>query len=493
MDRVLTRFVSMLKQNGMAVSPAETIDALCGLAYTGLDERETVRTVLCSTLIKDTQDIPLFDALFDRFFSLPKRSSAADPALTTETEPEALILERGGADAVPNNDSPDSAAAVDILFDPEKIGEMFNPAHDPDAINFATLAQHLVLSRSRSLIDQARKRTYQLNSRAAPAGVRPGELSLDQAIAEIEPGLLAAALTELLDDLRELELDPDLLDQLSRQMDGVIARLPELLQSYIQRDLALQPEAVETGTSPDYQFSAEEQHTMAEIIRRLGRQMRGALSHRRRTDHSGRINVAHTIRNSLKYDGIPFDPVLASRRDERPRLVVICDISLSVRNTARFTLHLLYSLQALFERVRSFVFVDDLAEVSTHFERLPLDDAIGLVFSGGVIDPDANSNYGRALEQFYEQHRSAVTPRTTVMILGDGRGNRNPPNAWVLEALRRRAKQLIWLTPETRGTWQLAGSDMPIYAPICHRVEVVRNLEQLGEVAQDLVRRISTQ
>jgi len=183
--------------------------------------------------------------------------------------------------------------------------------------------------------------------------------------------------------------------------------------------------------------------------------------------------------------------VLARRRDERPRLVVICDISLSVRHTARFMLHLLYSLQALFTRVRSFVFVSDLAEVSSLFERLPIDAAIGQVFSGAVIDPDANSNYGRALELFYEQHRGAITPRTTVLILGDARGNRNPPNAWVLEALRRRARQLIWLTPESRGTWQLAGSDMPTYAPICHRVEVVRNLDQLGEVAADLGRMLS--
>ena len=169
----------------------------------------------------------------------------------------------------------------------------------------------------------------------------------------------------------------------------------------------------------DYRFTEDEQRAMTEIIQRLGRQMRGALAHRRTVDYTGRINVAQTIRSSMKYDGIPFVPVLARRQDERPRLVVICDISLSVRHTARFMLHLLYSLQALFTRVRSFVFVSDLAEVSALFERLPLDTAIGQVFSGAVIDPDANSNYGRALELFYEQHRGAITPRTTVLILGE--------------------------------------------------------------------------
>jgi hypothetical protein len=76
-----------------------------------------------------------------------------------------------------------------------------------------------------------------------------------------------------------------------------------------------------------------------------------------------------------------------------------------------------------------------------------------------------------------------------VIILGDGRGNRNPPNEWVLENIRRRARELIWLNPESRGSWTLGGSDMLLYEPICHRVEVVRNLTQLGKVAEDLLRR----
>jgi uncharacterized protein with von Willebrand factor type A (vWA) domain len=180
--------------------------------------------------------------------------------------------------------------------------------------------------------------------------------------------------------------------------------------------------------------------------------------------------------------------VVTRYRNDKPRLVVICDVSLSVRNTARFMLHLVYSLQSLFEQVRSFVFVSDLADASQYFEQLSIDEAIATVFNGELLDADANSNYGRALAIFHQQHLTTVTHQTTVLILGDGRGNRNPPNAWALEEIRRRAKQLIWLSPEPRGSWGLGSSDMPLYEPICHRTEVVRNLKQLGQVAEHWLR-----
>ncbi|MFO1146166.1 MAG: VWA domain-containing protein, partial [Rhodospirillales bacterium] len=113
---------------------------------------------------------------------------------------------------------------------------------------------------------------------------------------------------------------------------------------------------------------------------------------------------------------------------------------------------------------------------------------IAAVLDGKLVDCDANSNYGRALGIFCQRHLSVVTRETTVIVLGDGRGNRNPPNVAALEEIRRRCRQLVWLSPEPRGSWDLGSSDMPLYVPVCHRSEVVRNLSQLGQVADDLIR-----
>jgi hypothetical protein len=378
-------------------------------------------------------------------------------------------------------------------FEPEKMVTRFNPHQDPNRLSLSALSQGLILNRNKGLLDKVMKRvTHQLNVRRVANIAQSGELNFGDALQQLDEDLVVNAAEALLDDLRDLDVDEKLINQLASRIDGIIANLPELLKRYMEREMALQrgqdPHPEPVRSAYQYRFTETERREMEEIIRRLGRRMKGARSYRRVVSRRGRIHVARTLRSSIMYDGIPFNPVLTSQRNDKPRMVVICDVSLSVRNTARFMLHLVYSLQSLFDQVRSFVFVSELADASQYFEQLNIDEAIAAVFSGDLIDCDANSNYGRALEAFCQRHLGTVTNQTTVIILGDGRGNRNPPNVWALEEIRRRAKQLIWLSPEPRGSWGLGSSDMPLYEPVCHRAEVVRNLKQLGQVAEELIR-----
>jgi uncharacterized protein with von Willebrand factor type A (vWA) domain len=504
MDAAVNRFIYLLKRNGVRISPSESIDAMQALGYITLDNREAMRTVLRSTLIKDIHDIPVFEELFEVFFAWP----APDRRRTSghghdhhhhddePKEPERMVFEpedRGITD--PDGRHPHGQPAdIRDYFEADKMVTRFNPHQDPNRLSLSALSQNLILNRNKGLLDRVMKRvTHQINVRRVKNLAQAGELNFNEGLEQLDADLLVNAVEELLDDLRNLAVDENLVNQLARQIDGIIANLPELLKRYIEREMALQrqqePAPAAVDSAYDYHFSERERREMEDIVRRLGRHMRGARSYRRFISHRGRISIAHTLRRNMVYEGIPFDPVLTSRRDEKPRLVVICDVSLSVRNTARFMLHLLYSLQSLFEQVRSFAFVSDLVDVSQYFEQLDLAQAIGTVFNGGLLDVDANSNYGHALEIFCQRHLGTVTQQTTVIILGDGRGNRNPPNAAALETIRRRAKQLIWLSPEPRGSWGLGSSDMPLYEPICHRAEVVRNLKQLGQVTEDLIRR----
>jgi uncharacterized protein with von Willebrand factor type A (vWA) domain len=194
------------------------------------------------------------------------------------------------------------------------------------------------------------------------------------------------------------------------------------------------------------------------------------------------------LRHNLHYEGVPFQPVLRRRREQRPRLVLLCDVSLSTRNLARFWLHLVHQMQSLFSKVRTFVFVADVVEVTHLFAEHTLHRAVETIFGGQLLDVDTNSDFGRAAEQFRGNFLTAVNRRTTVVILGDGRNNGRPPNEGALEEIARHARRVIWLTPEPKWGWSLGGCDMPLYAPLCHRVEVVRTVEQLAGVADDLVR-----
>src|SRR5919112_78141 len=237
-----------------------------------------------------------------------------------------------------------------------------------------------------------------------------------------------------------------------------------------------------------FDFSASEQREMEVAIRRIPRRIYGAKTRRLRRDRTGRISVAHTLRHNVQYEGIPFDPVLRRRREGRPRVTLLCDVSLSTRNLARFWLQLTYQMQSLFSKVRTFVFVAEMAEVTQLFEEHNMHRAVDEIFSGRVLDADVNSDFGKAAEQFRNEHLSTINHRTTVVLLGDGRNNGKHPNVEALEEIAQHAKQTIWITPEPRWGWSLGSCDMPLYESICDRVEAVRTVDQLASVAEDLVK-----
>jgi uncharacterized protein len=483
MDAAINRFICALKRCGIGISPAESIDAMQALTCVNLADREMAKTALRTTLIKDIRDAPVFDEQFDVFFGVA--ASLARPAGKAEPEvSEAAALPEGKRLVLDTED--DGIAISDT-----------GPARSSESLkiqpgSLEELARNLVVRQAQAMLDQLMQRaSHQVNVRAASAHAKPGALNFADEMPTLDADLVLAAIEQLLGDLVELEVDEGMIEQLRAEAASVVQQLPESLRRYLEQQLALKAQSERDiqrrPRAPANQFGEAERREMEEIVRRLGRRMRGARSYRRVVSQRGRIHVARTLRQSMVYDGIPFKPVVTSQRNEKPRIVVICDVSLSVRTTARFMLLLVYSLQDMFDQVRSFVFVSDLADASQHFEQQGIDEAIAAVFSGALIDCDANSNYGQAFDIFSRRHLATVTDQTTVIILGDGRGNRNPPNVAVLEDIRRRAKQLIWLSPEPRGSWGLGSCDMPLYAPVCHRAEVVRNLKQLGEVTESLL------
>jgi uncharacterized protein len=135
--------------------------------------------------------------------------------------------------------------------------------------------------------------------------------------------------------------------------------------------------------------------------------------------------------------------------------------------------------------------VADTAEVTNLFAEHPVERALDLIFGGDVLDVDADSDYGTAFGRFREEYPDIVTRRTTVVILGDGRGNGHDANSEALEEIARRAKQVIWLTPERRNMWRLGRCDLPRYAEFCNRVDVVRDLDGLDRATDDILAGLS--
>jgi len=160
-----------------------------------------------------------------------------------------------------------------------------------------------------------------------------------------------------------------------------------------------------------------------------------------------------------------------------------------VRATSRLMLLFTWTLQSLFARVRSFIFVSELAEVSSYFRDAKPQEAIDVATTSDVIPLSANSNYGNALAQFARRHLGSVTRRTTVLIIGDGRNNFNEAHTWALEDLRRRARRVVWIATEPATSWGFGDSEMAAYARAVNQVVVVRSLGDLERVAEQLVPR----
>ena len=300
---------------------------------------------------------------------------------------------------------------------------------------------------------------------------------------------LALALQEMLGSLSPLALD-----LVSGRLRAALDALEEAARRYAELEQRARMEARRRRSLAPAGFASltrADMERMENAVRRLAERLRARLAKRERA-RRGALHVRRTLRRNMALGGFPARLAFRRRRPERPDVVVLCDVSDSVRYVSRLMLVFVHTLQELFTRVRSFVFVSDLGEVTEAFRReRDVARAAHLATAARVVSLFGNSNYGRALKTFHEQHRSAVTRRTTVIIIGDGRNNYHPPNAWVLDELRRRARRLVWICPEERWGWGQGDSEMPLYASKVERVATVTSLAELEGAADALVPRPS--
>ncbi|MGA2930247.1 MAG: VWA domain-containing protein [Solirubrobacteraceae bacterium] len=466
MDAPILRFVGLLRQRGVRISPAETLDALRGVAAVDLGHRDRVKTALRATLVKEGKHEQLFDELFEAFFAVegPRRGDRHghdhdhDHDEDDSVAPSQIKVSEEPPDFDDPSHSHERPADVAKYFDDDQLATAKRLHKDGTRIDLAGLSQELILGETKEEIDAAIKQLrHVLHLRRLRNAGAPGDLALDGG--EIVDADLTVGSVDYLPSLPPgTILDEAQSEALRRQVDGVIANLPDLLRRYLEKLMALERPARPDEPASAYKaaFTEEERHRMDLLLRRLGRELRGALSPRRVNAAHGRIHASRTIRANMRYGG--------------------------------FTIHLVHSLQSLFSQVRTFAFVSDLVEVTPYLERCDLDEALGMIFGGEVLDVDANSDYGHALATFHAEHLSAVNRRTTVLVLGDGRGNGKPAHVWALDDIRRRARQLVWLTPEPERYWHLGRSDLPAYAELCDRVELVRDLDQLEAAAGRVLR-----
>ena len=491
------RFVRLLRAEGMRIGVSESIDAMHAAAQPGiLADREVLRAALKLCLVKDRRDRGTFDRVFDLFFGLlpvhrkDDEHSHAHDDLSDTGELDKFTLSEDPSQLPQQGHSHGKPKDLRDYFKPEDLAQQYNLHQEANTLDLASMTDEIVLSTdSAGAMGEAARiqlSTSRLHNPGRPGDfARPGGLELDVELTVAQEAMLF----DWIAGGDAPSVDEEEVAGLRKALAGLLGGLPDALRDHLEKLLAAEREVESREIRTDRRERVDEadRAELEQQGRRLLRSLHGAPRARRKVAARGTVDGRRTMRSNLRYDGVPFRPVTVAKVADRPRLMVLCDVSLSVRETARFTLHLVHSLQSLAGQVRTFAFVREPVEITDLFAEHPLEEALGLVFAGlpegGVLDVDADSDYGTAFRSFLDDFGSSVTRRTSLIVLGDGRGNGRDPAMGAFEELTRRARETVWLTPEPRYSWGLGACDLPAYADFCDRVQVVRDAAGLERMA----------
>jgi uncharacterized protein with von Willebrand factor type A (vWA) domain len=234
-------------------------------------------------------------------------------------------------------------------------------------------------------------------------------------------------------------------------------------------------------------FTREEVDVMREAIEKLVHKLKNIVSRRYAVLNRGNLDVKKTLRAAAKYNGVPLDIRYRHKTKRKSRIVTLCDVSGSVWAAARFLLNLLYALQDCFDQVNSFVFIDHLYPVTSILEEYDIDEAVCRILEDPEIHYNASTDYGETFRNFKKNYMELLTPKTTVIIVGDGRTNYMNPEDAILGQIRERCRRVIWLNPEQESLWGTGDSEMRSYLSHCHEVRQCRNVNQLFAFIEELV------
>lgn len=471
----LVNFIQVLRSHDVRVSPAETLDAMHVATTLGYGSRERLRDGLAMSLAKTSAEEAIFLRCFDRFFdrqlsdfaddneqpSLPENLEEAADQSTTEGD----TSEQGETDVAGELSPLEEAAADNAQLQALLASPLMQAltSNDRNALTMAmTQAGQGAGLQQIQMFTQKGQFVRKILDAMGEEQIRSAVIALEQ---QEDPAL--PVLQRYRDILRE-----QVRDYVDREY---------LLHAQGRNQQFMEEVLTKTRLS---NIEHSYLHRVHELVRKMARKLAARHAHRRRTYRRGQLDMPRTMRRGIANDGIMFNTYWRQVRREKPQLLAVCDVSGSVAAYAKFLLLFLYSLQDVLPRVRSFAFSSHLGEVSALFDEHPVEKAIEMVNwkYGGATD------YGSSLLDFAALALDDINSSTTVIILGDARNNNGDPKLEIMQSIYQRARQVIWLNPESRQAWGTGDSDMLRYQSACHFASECNNLKQLERVVDQLLK-----
>jgi uncharacterized protein with von Willebrand factor type A (vWA) domain len=476
MEQRMVDFIAGLRAAGVRVSIAESGDAFRAVEQIGVLDRDTFRVALRTTLVKEASDLPMFERLFTLFFA------SGDPPLMTPQEhlsPEQRAM---------------LAAALRALLshmqgDQMQLGD--GSSGQPGQLSqLLSLLRHLLSGQAldQDTLEQAGQQAH------LPTASHPAQQPwlTRRMLQSMGWEGLKDLLEQLWEELAKAGMSQEAIEELQAMVQANQEALAEQVGRYagesIARQMAAQPPprpGPDLMQRPFRDLSQAEADELRSQVRRLAARLRSRAALRHKRTKSGVLDAKRTIRANLRYGGVPLD-LHYKHRYLKPKLALICDISTSVRHCAEFMLRLIYELQDQVAKARSFAFIGDIEDISQEFANNQPDVAVEQVLTR--MPPGFyNTNLGYSLSSFCHNYLDAVDHRTTVIFLGDGRNNFNDPRLDLVQTIKRRARRIIWLNPESPRLWGTGDSDALEYLPLCDAAYEVSNLAQLTEAIDRLL------
>ncbi len=448
MEDRLVEFIAGLRSAGVRISVAESADAFAAVQALGIRDRAQFRVALLTTLIKEPQDVAAFERLFPLYFGLggPPMLNALDDL----TPDEVSLL----AEAIRQ-----FTGKIRDLLERLLQGEQLSQEQ------LEELGKLVGLNR----INHPYQQPWLTNRMLRALGADDVQRALGE-------------LWELLDRLGMDKQSIDRLRDLVRANQNALReQVSQHVGSAIARNAAREPRqaipADDLMQRPFQSLSEREAEELRKQVHRLAAQLRSRAALRQQRGKAGALDVKRTLRTNLKYGGVPLE-LKYRQRQLKPKLVLICDVSTSMRPVVEFMLRLIYELQDQVANARSFAFIDDVHEITADFVAFRPNVALDRVLER--LQPGYyNTDLGLSLLHFCRDHLDAVDHRTTVIIVGDGRNNHNDPELASLDAIRKRCKRIVWLNPESPLMWGTGDSDMLHYVPLCSLIFEVNNMASL--------------
>ena len=455
MEQRIVDFIAAMRASGVRISIAESADAFRAIDFMGIMDKPIFRESLRSTLIKDSRDSPTFDTLFPIFFG-----NSAPPMFNPT------------GDLTPEEQQMLMNALRQLQNDLRQLMEMLMQGQQPSRNQMQQTGQQVGLQYANRPFQQQWFTRRMLR-----------QMGMDQ---------LLEALEKLLQQLAQQGMSQQSREKLQEAALGNAAALEQQVEQFVGENIARkateefhEPQEADLMQRPFSHLSESEARALREFVRRMAAQLRSRASLRQRKGKVGTLDAKRTIRANQRYGGVPME-IRLKRRRLKPKLVLVCDVSTSVRYCSEFMLRLIYELQDQVSKARSFIFIDDIKEITEYFDETRPDLAVENVLSDN--QPGYyNTNLGNSLSTFMHDHLDAIDHRTSLIFIGDGRNNFSDPRCELVDQLKRRAKRVIWLSPESPYLWGTGDSDMHAYVPFCDSVHEVANLQQLADAVDRLL------